>query len=143
MLKPDIRILKILKRWQRSMVWNQKPGDATVSLAKRFSSGTTLAVGSSLEKGDVLYESGSDSARYQRPVVFASLQQDLLKNSFGFDQRRQESILKNASSMQREAMLYQLSLLVVKVIVDYWDLVLCQNEVFNADNTAGGNTQST
>jgi outer membrane protein TolC len=71
--------------------------------------------------------------QYHRPVLFASLKQELLKNSFGYNDRRQSKILKNAAIMQKEAIIYQLSGLVVGIVVEYWSMVISNAELFNAE----------
>jgi outer membrane protein TolC len=118
---------------------DEKKITASASLAKSFSSGTTVAAGL-----NHLYDKSTlktlpfgnftlGDPQYHRPVMFASLKQELLKNSFGYGDRRQNQILKNAGEMQKDAIIYQLSGLVVGIVVDYWSMVISNSEFFNTE----------
>ncbi|MCP4136654.1 MAG: TolC family protein [bacterium] len=118
--------------------------DASASIAKMFSTGTTVAAGIKHEYAKTSYVPIDLSAigipepivfgdpNYHRPVLFVSIQQELLKNMFGYSERRQEQILKNAATMQRDYILFMLSGVVVNVIVDYWTLVVQKSALENA-----------
>ena len=56
--------------------------------------------------------------------MFVNIQQELLKNFFGYNEQRRADILRNAGRIQRETILFNLSGLVVSVVVDYWSLKL-------------------
>jgi len=103
----------------------------SASLAKSFSSGTTVSAGVKHTISSSDY--GSGATTYQNPVVFASIEQELLKNAFGYNDRKQDEILSNASKMQKDAIIYNLSLVVVGVIVDYWNVIVYKTNMDNAD----------
>jgi len=103
---------------------------ASASLAKSFSTGTTVSagVGQTFASND----SGYGATEYSNPVIFASIEQELLKNAFGYNDRKQEEILKNAAQMQKDEIIYNLSLVVVGVIVDYWNVIIYKTSMDNA-----------
>jgi outer membrane protein TolC len=114
----------------------------SASIFQNFSSGTSVSAGISHEYNNSILKAidmgpmGTFSLgdpQYHRPVLFASLKQELLKNSFGYNDRRQSNILKNAAIMQKEAIIYQLSGLVVGIVVEYWGMVISNAELFNAE----------
>ncbi len=115
--------------------------DLGASIAKMFETGTTVAAGVKHEYAKTEYIpiniNGTPIAfglsEYHMPVVFASVKQELLKNSFGFSERREQEILKNQGKMQRDAIIYQLAGLVVGVVVDYWTLVIDSAALENAE----------
>jgi len=104
---------------------------SSASLAKSFSSGTTVAAGIKHTYSSTEYPSATVNAH--NPIIFASIEQEFLKNAFGYNDRKQLEILKNASSMQKDMIIYNLSLVVVSVIVDYWNVIINKN---NMDNSA-------
>lgn len=115
---------------------------AQASIFQNFSTGTSLSAGISHEYNNSVLKEISmgpmgtfklGDPQYHRPVLFASLKQELLKNSFGYNDRRQSEILKNAATMQKEAIIYQLSGLVVGIVVDYWSMVIANSELHNAE----------
>ncbi len=115
--------------------------DGTVSLYKNFSSGTTLAAGLSHQYQDIqrgggmssLFSSSMGPANVHRPSVFVSVQQELLRNAFGINDRRLGAILKNSAKMQKEGILFQLSLVIVQVIGEYWNTVITKVSLENAE----------
>ncbi|HDP80247.1 MAG TPA: TolC family protein [Spirochaetes bacterium] len=120
---------------------SDKSWDIAAAVAKMFSSGTTVSAGLKhlYNKSDlrpiVIPGMGSfnlASAEYHQPVMFVSIQQELLRNAFGYNDRRQQEILKNAAKMQREMIIYQLSGLVVGAVVEYWTVVMHSSAVENA-----------
>lgn len=133
------------KRWQWSI-------DA--SLAKIFESGTTLAIGVKelmVDTNDqnhttvVPYGNNaiavpvSSTPAMHKPVIFFRVEQELLKNAFGMNDRKTKKMLKNATQMQHEALIYQLSALVVSTLADYWSVTINQEALKNSqkeyDNT--------
>ncbi|MCX7677799.1 MAG: TolC family protein [Spirochaetes bacterium] len=115
---------------------------ASASIFQNFETGTSISAGISHEYNDSVLKEikmgpmGSfklGDPQYHRPVLFASLKQELLKNSFGYNDRRQSQILKNVAEMQKESIIYQLSGLVVGIVVDYWNMVIANSEVHNAE----------
>lgn len=103
---------------------------ASASLAKSFSSGTTVAGG--IKHTFSSTDHGYGAQEYHYPILFASIEQELLKNSFGYNDRKMEEILKNSSKMQKDAIIYNLSLVVVSVIVDYWNVIVYKTDMDNA-----------
>jgi outer membrane protein TolC len=113
--------------------------NAGASIYKSFESGTTIAAGVNHEWYDTTRKSGlagifssmGGPATAHTPSVFVSIQQELLRNSFGINDRDTDKILKNATKMQKEAIIQLLSLVVVGVIGEYWktvnDKVLLEN----------------
>jgi len=128
--------------------------DATVSVSKTFSTGSMLSAGVK----DV-YFNGNEGAKlylppafttylpitsqppYHKPALYVSLQQELLKNTFGVNDRAQASILKNASTMQRLAIVNQLSGLVVSTLIDYWNVSVQKSAIDNARLELDNNAQ--
>lgn len=119
--------------------------DTSLALAKMFNTGTTVSAGIRSEYARTTYDPlvldlgngnviplqfGLDKS--YTPVAFVSIQQDLLKNSFGFSERRQEKILKNLSKMQKDRIISMLSIVVLGVIADYWDVILQKKNMMNA-----------
>jgi outer membrane protein TolC len=100
---------------------DQTAYDATASIAKMFSTGTTVSAGFTEE---YVKTTGGKIPEYYQPVMFASIQQELLKNSFGMSDRSQERVLENAARMQRNAQIQVMSGLVVGTLVDVWDVTL-------------------
>ncbi|MBN2078819.1 MAG: TolC family protein [Spirochaetes bacterium] len=115
--------------------------DGTVSLYKNFSSGTTLAAGLSHQYQDIqrgggmasLFSGSMGPANVHRPSVFVSVQQELVRNAFGINDRRLEEILKNSAKMRKEGILFQLSLVIVQVIGEYWNTVITKVSLENAE----------
>jgi outer membrane protein TolC len=104
---------------------------ASASLAKAFSSGTTVAagVGHTYSKLDTGL---GPEYNINSPVVFATVEQELLKNAFGYNDRKQEKILKNATQAQRDAHIYSISMIALEVMTDYWNVVIAQNHLDNS-----------
>jgi outer membrane protein TolC len=110
--------------------------DANAAVAKMFSSGTTVAGGVShtyTEKtmpDDPALAAFADMlgpASYNMPVLFVSVQQDLLRNGFGYGERRQEQILKNAGVMQRDHIV-SMSVIINKTRLDNSELQLRETQ---------------
>ncbi len=116
---------------------DDKTVDATVGIMKMFSSGTTLQAGLQHSYSNKTLNPAMKAfggvPKTHTPAIFVSVQQELLKNCLGYNDRRTEKILKNASKMQKEAVLYQLSLVVVGVIVDYWTVIVKKTALDNAE----------
>ncbi len=119
----------------------------SASIAKMFSSGTTVAAGVKHDyakttyqattiptnNGDSITLSGFGAPEYHQPVMFASIKQELLKNAFGYNDRRQVEILRNQGTIQRETIINYLAGLVVQVVVDYWTVVVNSSALENAE----------
>lgn len=132
---------------------SQTVTDGTVSIAKNFSTGTTLAGGmkQSMTQTDyttnplhlpVLSSTGVDSGnyvpyslgydKYFQPAMFVQVQQELLKNSFGYSDRQQEKILQNVTKLQRRAQLARVSGLVAGALSDIWNVTLKKTALDNS-----------
>jgi len=116
----------------------QKQWDAAASLSKLFSSGTTVSLGVKevyYDANDMAFpllgKNTTDPA-YHKPSLFINVQQELLKNAFGYTDRMQEKILKNGIEMQRNVIVNQLSALVAGALVDYWAVAVRKSAVDNA-----------
>lgn len=109
---------------------NKTTYDFSAAFMKMFSTGTTVTAG--IKNNFYTSEEGSNNSKTYNPVIFASIEQELLKNSFGYNDRREEQILKDAAAMQKNAIIYQLSLVVVNVIVEYWNVIVNKTELDNA-----------
>lgn len=104
---------------------------ASVSVAKNFSTGTTVAVGVSDTYSKM--DSGTGyKFEMNIPVAFASIEQELLKNAFGYNNRRQERILNNVTLAKKDARIYSMSMIALVVIADYWAVVAAQNQLDNS-----------
>jgi len=99
---------------------------------KAFSSGTFLRV----EGSDVREDSNAGKETLTQTSAFSglsrppqhtgsvavTLQQEFVKNAFGYSQRRIDQMARNNAAMQRQALTQKLSQLVVETMVDYWQL---------------------
>ncbi len=68
------------------------------------------------------------------PPLFTSsisitIAQDLLKNAFGYNERKREKILENNTEILREELEQELANLIVASLVDYWDYSLKEETV--------------
>lgn len=111
--------------------------DATASISKLFSSGTTISAGVK----EVFFDANDPGIPafgvqkepgYHKPSLFVSLQQELLRNAFGRGDRLQKEMLNSAAQMQRAAIINELSGLVVSTLVDYWTITVQKSAVENA-----------
>ena len=136
------------QKYPEAMNWSmvgkdQRAWDVSAAVARMFASGTTLSAGLRHERAKTSYQSMAipglgeippfGDPDYHRPIMFVKLQQELLKNAFGYSERRVEDILKNAGKMKRDAIIFQLSGLVVGVVVDYWTVVIQRSALDNAE----------
>ncbi|MCL1833680.1 MAG: TolC family protein [Leptospirales bacterium] len=111
---------------------NTKSVDLSASLAKMFSTGTTVAGGITTSHATYDRAGYPGPGKTYNPVLFVSLEQELLKNSFGYNDRKLEEILKNAALMQKDEIIFNLSLVVVGVVVDYWNIIVKKTQLDNA-----------
>ena len=111
------------------------------NISKLFSSGTYFQV----EVSDTRYDSNAgESLTAQMSSSFASslaqpplhtgaltvaLRQELLKNTFGYNQRRMNEVARNNSLIKRQEVTYQLSQLVVQAMIDYWLLAIAEENM--------------
>lgn len=116
----------------------------TLGIQKLFESGTFFRI----EGSDSRFDSnaGEGPLALTNPIlqqikqpplhtgaIKVILQQDLLKNAFGYSQKRLNEIAKKKSSIQREQLEFQLSGLIVKTMIDYWNLAIAEQEVKTAN----------
>ncbi len=127
---------------------NKKTTDISASLMRSFSSGTTIVGGINNTYSNTtgligstpvytaypahIHATGTYDVKAYNPVVYVALEQELLKNSFGYNDRKQEKMLKNATQMQKDLIIYGLSLVVVGVIVDYWNVIVNKTKLDNS-----------
>jgi outer membrane protein TolC len=115
----------------------------TAGVEKLFESGTFLR----LEGSDTRFDSnaGEGPAALSNPLlsrlaqppvhtgaVSVILQQELLKNAFGYSQKRLNEIARKQSMLKREQLEYQLTGLVVQTMINYWNLAIAEQEVTTA-----------
>jgi tetratricopeptide (TPR) repeat protein len=121
---------------QRQYGKSNKTVELSSSISKSFSSGTTIAGGLTNSYSDTKWQYTLPDPLYPEktntPVLFVSIEQELLKNAFGYNDRKQEKILKNSTLMQKDQIIYGLSLVVVGVIVDYWTVIVNKTQLDNA-----------
>ena len=109
--------------------------DLSASATKTFETGTTLSTGISHQKGHVEnmpYGNTTVTSDYNLPVLFVSLQQELLKNSFGKSDRSTEKMLQNAGEIKKAGTEYQLSNVILSAIIDYWNFVVAKSDYDNS-----------
>ncbi len=138
---------------------NRTAYTAAGSIAKSFSTGTTFSAGVNQTKSDASIVTKDASGKYidsgtrtsYVPVMFASIEQDLLKNSFGVSDRSQLRVLENASKMQRNGQIQVISSLITGTLVDVWNVSLkksardiaeqTMNETKRVRNVVAGNVR--
>ncbi|MBX7057776.1 MAG: TolC family protein [Leptospirales bacterium] len=86
---------------------------------------------------DQITGGGGDPLRPSRPLHTGALtfvlQQELLRNSFGYAQRRLNDIYRNRAQIDRETLQYDLTRLVVQTLVNYWSLSIAEENLRTAD----------
>ncbi len=116
-------------------------------LSKLFETGTYFEAevsdtrfDSNRNEGDFLENlvgGGGDPLRPQRPLHTGALtfvlRQELLKNAFGYSQRRLNDINRNLAAIQRQDLVYELTGLVVQTMVEYWQLSIAEENVRTAE----------
>ena len=114
-------------------------GEIDASISKLFDTGTTVSVGvreGVNDTNDQAFVIGTTvvpaTPRFFTPSLYVSVQQELLKNAFGVNHRRNEKIQKNRYQTQRSQIIDQLSVLVVNGLVDYWQVTINTRKVENA-----------
>ncbi len=111
---------------------------ASASIYRNFSSGTTLRTGLTYEydlikRQPSAFSSLMGPSEMHKPGLFVNIQQELLKNAFGYNDRKLEEILKNSTKMQKDAIIFQLSIVIVQVIGEYWATVMDKVSLENAE----------
>ncbi|WCL51178.1 TolC family protein [Leptospira sp. GIMC2001] len=108
-------------------------------IEKLFSTGTYFKV----NVGSTRFDSNAFEDQFRNPPGFsglgigplytgsvtATIAQDLLKNGFGYKERKTEQILENNSLIRKEELEQELSNIIVESLVDYWDYSVKENSV--------------
>ena len=117
---------------------DSKTMDLNVALSKAFSTGTQVTTGvnnqytkTTLDPRTTGMGFSFTPPEYYMPIFFVGIKQELLKNSFGTSDRAQDKIAQNAAKMQKNMILQNLSIVVVGVIVDYWNVVIAKTNMDN------------
>lgn len=108
-----------------------------ISVSKIFSTGTLLSAGISeslFDQNDkaIFGIKAKEDPAYHKPSLFLSVQQELLKNFIGVNDRRNLKALKTMTEMKKEAYIFQLSGLIVSTLIDYWQVIIEEYAVKNA-----------
>lgn len=114
--------------------------DLSLSVSKLFTSGTMVTAGVRDTFFEVLNAPGFNNGLiritpdpgFHKPALFVTVQQELLKNYFGYSDRRQMEVMKSQGLAQRSAAINLLSQLVVQVLVDYWQVTVQASALENA-----------
>lgn len=115
----------------------------TASVDKLFVSGTYFRA----EVSDSRTDSNAGKSTATQGTVLSSiaspplhtgaltvmLRQELMKNAFGYSQRRLNDIARNKALIQRQELTQQLSQLVAKTMIDYWTLSISEEGVKTAE----------
>ncbi len=107
------------------------------SVSKKFSSGTRLAVGitnlytDSDDEGISLINIPPTPGFY-RPTFFAEVEQELLKNFVGTNDRKKEKVFGIQAKIAREILVHQLSGLLVDVLSSYWQVTIAKKNLENS-----------
>ena len=107
----------------------KKTWESEASIAKSFSSGTTFSAG--LKHVQVKNKFTND-LKYKQPLLFLGMKQEFLKNFFGHNDRREIKILKNVKTITKEMILFDLSLKLMEVISEFWDVIIKEVSLANA-----------
>ncbi len=119
--------------------------NATASISKLFSTGTLVQLGvteSFFDSNDTALAMNMgmstvvikpEDPAYHKPNFSLMIQQELLKNSFGYQDRKEEKMAVNTAKMQRDGLLFELSGLVVSALVDYWQVTIQKEALKNAE----------
>jgi len=137
---------KIDKQLPQSIFQGTKINQDTysVGIQKLFESGTFFRI----EGSDTRFDSNAGEGiialtnpilqQLKQPPLHTGaikilFQQDLLKNAFGYSQKRLNEIARKKSLIQKEQLEFQLAGLIVKTMVDYWTLAIAEQEVKTAN----------
>jgi outer membrane protein TolC len=118
--------------------------DAGISLSKIFSTGTTVSAGVKeifYDANDITVPGYPADPGYHKPVLFASIQQELLKNAFGVSDRRLNKMLENQTEIQRATLIQLLSTLVAITLIDYWNITIQKSAIETAQAALEANTR--
>lgn len=106
--------------------------DTSIALGKKFKTGTTITTGYGNSYTEFIkptaFLTGKETVHHN-PAVFIKIQQDLLKNCFGLNDRLQDDILKNMAAGKREIAQYNIASLLMSGLNDYWQVARAQINV--------------
>lgn len=113
--------------------------ETSLSLGKSFKTGTTVIAGykdtyTDYSEPSAFLLNGGRPAHWHSPALFLQVKQELLKNSFGFTDREQESILSDQKIAKELVTEYQISGLLVSGIFDYWSVAQNQQKLAAAES---------
>jgi outer membrane protein TolC len=108
-------------------------------IEKLFSTGTYFKINVTNKR----FDSNAFEDPFKTPAGFGALgigplytssinltiAQDLLKNAFGYKERKTEQILENNTQIKKDLLEQELSALVVESLVDYWDYSVKENSI--------------
>jgi outer membrane protein TolC len=117
----------------------QQTNTYNAGIEKLFSTGTYFKVNVNTKR----FDSNAFEDQFRTPSGFGALgigplytssvsvtiAQDLLKNAFGYKERKTEQILENNTLILQDQLEQELSQLIVESLVDYWDYSVKDNSV--------------
>lgn len=117
----------------------QQTNTYNAGIEKLFSTGTYFKVNVNTKR----FDSNAFEDQFRTPAGFGGLgigplytssinltiAQDLLKNAFGYKERKTEQILENNTLILKDQLEQELSQLIVESLVDYWDYSVKDNSV--------------
>ncbi len=131
--------------------------DASLGIMKMFSSGTTVTAGvtevytdlkrdgqnvnmlidsdpttEAIEQASIPYPIVPEGTSSHQPAIFFKVEQELLKNGFGVNDRKSIALMKNTADIQLEYMKLQISSVTAGAIIDFWQLALAKKSYDNA-----------
>ena len=118
-----------------------KSFDGSVTLSKKFRSGTTVSTGiqhnytdSKLNSFQIpVYDDSNNRLGQTYPLSFGMAEYHMPVVFVGYADRRSEKMAKLGAEMQEDYILYMLSQVVVGVIADYWNVVTQKTRLANAE----------
>jgi hypothetical protein len=102
---------------------SDKEYDVSASVKKMFSTGTSVTASMKEDYFDNTTTAGLHEKSY-RPILYLQLQQELLKNSFGYSERQTQALLESQSRIQKNIVISRITGLVAGALVDVWDVSL-------------------
>lgn len=112
---------------------SKKERSSTLALSKGFSTGTTVSAGiQHLFSETIDMNPAYGDVKYHQTAIFVKLEQELLKNVLGYQERRQEAMLKNKETIIQELALYNVSALTLDAIVSAWQYGIATSAYSNA-----------
>ncbi|MBN8221558.1 MAG: TolC family protein [Spirochaetes bacterium] len=108
--------------------------DITASISKLFSTGTTVGGGYRMQnvQAQAIPSFGFAGGNTTYNGYFINVQQELLKNSFGYADRKMDKIAQKQAEGQRAYTVNLLSSLVVQALADYWQVTIMKSALENA-----------